>query len=333
MRLKTFQAKNIGDALNQIRTELGREAIIVSTTELKDGVQVTAAVKYEGNENQEVISAPQSLPAPNQHKKKPEVIKTLDLVNSIYQICAHHRLTENFRDSWLEVLSPMMTQSSNCLDASLQTLIPINPQWINSLHFETPVVLVGPAGSGKTVAFAKLAAHLLSMGKKVKAVTTDCVKAGAIAQAKVYFEAMGQEIIKAPNKAALSKIFQNLERDEIMLVDTPATNIYNTQSMNALHNLVTGIPCSLTVVLPALMDAQEASDQAKAYKTLNAKQIIISQMDNTSHYGSIVTAPFESGLELACYSASPNLGDGLFNFNPSILTRIFFESIPEQKAA
>lgn len=340
MRFKTFQAKNIGDALNQIRSELGKEAIIISTTQMKDGVQVTAAVKFQEpgdiihrqDLNGSEISNVSQLSDKN-HKKKPDVMKTVDLVNTIYQICNYHRLPQKFREAWLEVLSPMMTKSSNCLDASLQTLVHMNPQWINSIHANKPLIFVGPAGSGKTVAFGKLCAHLLSMGKKIKPVTTDLIKAGAVAQTKVYFEAMGQDIIKAPNKAALNKIFQNLNRDEIMLVDTPATNIYSAQSMNALDNLIGGLGCHKILTLSAHMDAQEAADQSKAYKNIGASELIFTQMDSTAHYASVLNAPFESGLKLACYSASPNLGDGLFNFNSSLLTRIFFENVDAQMAA
>ena len=48
MRLKVYQAPNIGAAMTMVRTELGPDALILATRAVNDGIEVTAALEqYE----------------------------------------------------------------------------------------------------------------------------------------------------------------------------------------------------------------------------------------------------------------------------------------------
>ena len=58
MQIKTYMAASMKDALSQIKTELGSNAVIISTREIKESgyglmsrplIEVVAAVDYDGD--------------------------------------------------------------------------------------------------------------------------------------------------------------------------------------------------------------------------------------------------------------------------------------------
>ena len=47
MKIKVFTARTVADAMQQVHRELSRDALVLETRQLADGVEVTAAIDYE----------------------------------------------------------------------------------------------------------------------------------------------------------------------------------------------------------------------------------------------------------------------------------------------
>ena len=49
MKIKRFFAKDMRSALNEVKHELGPDAVIMSNKRMADGVEIVAAIDYEKN--------------------------------------------------------------------------------------------------------------------------------------------------------------------------------------------------------------------------------------------------------------------------------------------
>ena len=47
MKIRRFFAKDMRDAMNQVKQELGSDAVIMSKTKLEDGIEIVAAYDQE----------------------------------------------------------------------------------------------------------------------------------------------------------------------------------------------------------------------------------------------------------------------------------------------
>ncbi|MBI1954221.1 MAG: hypothetical protein HYS39_01285, partial [Proteobacteria bacterium] len=219
MRLKTFTATSMNEALELIRKEMGPNAVIVSSADDKEGVEVTAALESG------------DLDFAAFEKSDDQMASTLNLINTLCTLADQQRLPERIRDHWFEAFSAQELDHPHALERSLEEMILFNPdQLFNPSSYE-PLVFVGPPGCGKTVTLAKLAAYYLIQDRKIKIVTTDILKAGSLNQFKTYFDAMDQTFITADNRDTLRQIFTSLNKDEYLFVDTPGINPYNKSEL------------------------------------------------------------------------------------------------------
>lgn len=144
MRLKLFRAAGMAEAMAQVRTELGTDALILNTRKVAGGIEVTAAVE------------PRSDPIPQES----------DRVAAL---------------SWHGVplsLHPLLARGD--LEVAIADALRFGP--IPLEPYERPVMLAGPPGAGKTLTTARLATRLVMSGIAPMVITTDGRRAGATEQ-------------------------------------------------------------------------------------------------------------------------------------------------------
>ena len=142
MRLKTFHADTLKNAMELVREQLGEDAIIVSTQEGEglNGARVTAAIEQED-----------TLPDFEREEASFEVQETIALALERNGAPAEliDRIVSEASESGGE-------DAQTCLTRALESLFAFKP-----LEFspgQPPVMLIGPPGTGKTTGCAKLAA-------------------------------------------------------------------------------------------------------------------------------------------------------------------------------
>ena len=311
MRVKTIHAPTMPEALRKVRTLMGDEAIMVSSRKTAKGVEVVAAAE------------PQMMPKLSQPKKVPldhtallssygetrqDVESTLEIINRVCYACDHHRIPHVLRDRWLDNIRNLSEDQAGALDKSLEEMAPLRRKWLERLDSDQPIILIGPPGAGKTVTMAKLAANLLALGRPIKAITCDTVKAGAIEQTASYFKAMRQKLHIARTRMDLREFTELKKADEIVLIDTPGLNIYRDIERDRMRHVLALLKAEPTLVLPVHLDAMAAAELAYRYSSFNAKSLLMTQLDTTRHFGSLLTAPIGGDMELVGLADGPEIG-------------------------
>ena len=190
-----------------------------------------------------------------------------------------------------------------------------------------PTMLIGPVGAGKTVTVAKIAAKAVLTGRRVDVITTDTVRAGAIAQIESYTNVLEQDLGIEETPDGLGERLSLVGEGQAIIIDTAGANPFLTHEMADLALFIAASPdIDPILALSAGGDAREAFEIAQAFRSLGAKRLIITRVDAARRLGSIVAAA-DAGLTLAQISNSPYVAEGLAPINPVSLATLLISPI------
>ncbi len=234
MKTRRIQAADIQAALREVRRTLGEDAVILSTRELSEGIEIMAAKGITGIDTSRPkrtsrptlasglaalgasLARPRKLPTPANSKR---TLEQLDVLN-INQDLDALGLSADVRKSLLGQLEPGSgTAWINASKLLSQSLL-IDGKSL--LKQGGRVAILGPAGVGKTTTIAKLAAHYTRRygAGQVALVNTDCYRIGAAEQLRSYGRLMGVQVHQLPDARGLGEILKRLDKKRLVLIDT-----------------------------------------------------------------------------------------------------------------
>ncbi|MDD3444294.1 MAG: hypothetical protein PHS60_02715 [Zavarzinia sp.] len=354
MRLRTFHAANMAEAMAEIRKALGPDAIIVSTRRAARGmVEVVAAI-----ENPPPAAPPEPLPDPRaalgrrpdpfaHHRPeetdavealladrlerisqpaRPDAVESRDraaFARQITRALEYHRTPRRLIERVVRTAAAFEGGTpSDALAHAFSTLLRFQPLADQPAR---SIMLVGTPGVGKTVVTAKIAARAATAGTPLRVVSTDTLKAGATAQLEAYLRAMNQPLGLATNPAELAKTEHGGARSRRAVIDTAGVNPFDEQEMTQLTRLLAAADVEPVMVMAAGIDAHDAMDTARAFARLGARRMIMTRLDATRRLGSLIAAADGGGLAIAEVSASPFVGQGLRPIDAADLARLIMQ--------
>jgi flagellar biosynthesis protein FlhF len=349
VRLRTFIATNMAEAIDLVRRELGPDAIIVSSFSDDDGrTEVTAAIETSPRNVSDI--APSVAVLPNlETSLERRLHDRLRIVSAqsatqphsgiefdeslIAEALDAHGVPMSLRDVLVAAASALGSDDAvAALAGALETRfnfepIPILPR--------APLMLVGLPGSGKTVTMAKLAANSVLENVPVELITTDTERAGAAAQGEAYGRLLDINVRPAENVDALSLLLEeNADSANALpdrsarpcFIDTASINPFDRVEMASLKRLTEGArlvaDAEPVLVLAATGDAALLSEVAVSFAQLGARRLIATQVDISRRLGAILAAADASHLSLAQISVTPYLARGLGAMNPTVCARL-----------
>ncbi|MDX2199431.1 MAG: hypothetical protein SF069_10740 [Phycisphaerae bacterium] len=173
------------------------------------------------------------------------------------------------------------------------------------------LVLIGPAGAGKTTAIAKLAAQLrLKQGRRVALICADQHRLGASAQLRRFGELIGVEVESVGDatqmKAAVRKIEQ--QGPATTLIDTPGVGLREAARLARLHTLVRAArPTAIDLVLPACLSSNTQQRYGEWFADLNPSGLLLTHLDDALGFGVVLNAAARLRLKLSYLSAGQSV--------------------------
>jgi flagellar biosynthesis protein FlhF len=286
MRLKTYRAARMPEAMALLREELGADAVILSTRRTAQGVEVTAALEPE----EPWLIPPAGAVAPGAPSGP---------------LAFHNPPAE---------LAAALARGP--LDQALAGALGFAPLPDGR---DRPLMLVGPPGAGKTLTCAKLAARLVLAGTPPVIATTDGQRAGAAAQLAAFTGVLGLTLAVAQSPSALGKALARRGARQPAVLDTAGCDPFDPRQVMALHALAGVAQADLVLVLPAGLDAAEAADLARAFAALGARHLVPTRLDAARRLGAVLAAAEAGPLLLGEGGISPEVVDGLETLTPARL--------------
>ena len=301
MRLRTFIAPSIGEAMRQVRTALGENAVILSTEQEGKQVKVTAAVETATSTNAAPVVAEGSdeLEAALRYHGVPQSLTA--------------RLLATAGD--LEGGSPQQA-----LTAALRTQFGFQP--LSDRKPGKPILLAGLPGAGKSSTLAKLAARAKVNGLAATAITCDLAKAGAIEQLATYAKALEIPAYRAKDTATLRKAVAKADETGAILIDTLGTNPLKSGDLAQLRELAEAAGAEIVLVMAAGGDAIESAELAAGYAEAGATRLVATKVDVARRYGGLLAAAEAGRLAFAGVGTSPEIASGLGTLRADQLCRL-----------
>lgn len=310
MRLKCYSAPSMAEAMAQVRQELGDDAIIVSTQRASggQGVRITAALEETASDDEVHIALSGGVPSP-----------VLDYIRE--QLIYHGlppRLIERLMSAARRVGAEDPTMA--CAGA-LDELFAFAP--LPERQAPRPFMMVGPPGSGKTIAVAKLAARGRLNGRSVGVISADTVRAGALEQLSAFTNILSVDLRKARGAHALAQLlYEDTHKHDLIFIDTPGLNPFLPGDIDYLNALLSEIDVEPVLVMAAGGDPIEAAEMAEAFAQVGATRLLATRLDMTRRLGAILAAADAAQFMFSEVSINPHIANGLCQINPVSMARL-----------
>ncbi|MBU3195814.1 flagellar biosynthesis protein FlhF [Clostridium algidicarnis] len=190
---------------------------------------------------------------------------------------------------------------------------------LNSINISTEdnfigkVIFVGPTGVGKTTTIAKLAGRLsLIEKKKVGLITLDTYRIGAVDQLRTYADIMGIDFKVVMNQKEMKEALKSMKNMDTILIDTTGRSSKNIMQISELRSYINKIDeARIYLVLSCTTKDKDIDFITEAYKVLKYNNVIITKLDETSSYGSILQILNKSSKPLSLVSTGQNVPDDI----------------------
>ncbi|HYB09167.1 MAG TPA: hypothetical protein VEJ16_05825 [Alphaproteobacteria bacterium] len=340
MRLRSFTAPTLAQAMKLVREELGPDAIIVSThaTNKSAPARVTAAI--EPADESIAATGGASIhgpcariggfekPADHAHRAVRDAFE----FHGVPAILAQRLggFAGDALNSGAAKGEPLLA-----LAAALDRRFRFEPL-LGSRGPRRPLILVGPPGAGKTVTVAKLAARAVLAGNRLTVITTDTIRAGGVEQLAAFTKILGVDIQVAEDAGALADAIlagtSGASKADVLLIDTAGVNPYDEGEIAHAKALVDAVDAAAIVVLSAGGDPLEAAEAAVAFAEIGAKRLVMTRIDAARRLASLLTAAEAGKLALSDVGTTPHIANGLSPLNPVSLSRLLIGDLVDDKA-
>lgn len=309
MRLYNFKAPSLRQAMTLVRRELGEDAKIVSTQTIAPGREVRiVAARHQDTQDPRLGRVAL---APDQRSE--HVLGALLL----------HGVPLSLADRLAQAAAGMAPKTPvAALAGALGIDFSFRP--MDMTADSQRLILVGPPGSGKTLALVKLAVRALMAKRSVQILTTDLKRAGAVEQLTAFARVMGQEVFITDTADEMAQFMARTPKRTIVLVDSPGVNHRSRTEMDGLIDFVKAAPVEPVLVMAAGTDALEAAEMAVAFGAAGAERLLVTRMDAAGRLGAILAMLESSGLALAGITGSADPSEGFAPAGPADLADLLF---------
>ena len=346
MKLKRYIAPTTREAMALVREELGDDAVIMSTRNTDEGVELVAAIdpemmaqkaqqasaKAKSHYQSTEIAQPETQQT---HREISRMAKELEAMKSMLENqlsgLAWHQ-TEVTEPHKVDLLKRLMRLGIgwglaqdlvNSVDISyerawslllqeIENRIPVQQE--DLIEKGGIIALVGPTGVGKTTTIAKMASRFVMRhaAGELALVTTDCYKIGAQAQLKTFADLIGVPVHVASTKAELYTLLASLANKKLILIDTAGMgqrDLRLSEQLTAHNEAFDRVHNYL--VISAATQLHVMQDIVQAFDKIGLEGCVMTKMDEALQLGNILTVLIENKLPLSYISNGQKVPEDL----------------------
>lgn len=188
------------------------------------------------------------------------------------------------------------------------------------------VALVGPTGAGKTTTIAKLAARFaLQQKKKVALVSLDTYRMGAWEQLESYGELMQVPVSLAADRDEFSRIMREHQDKDVVLVDTMGKSHRDLDYCKRLKQVLEVAP-QVEVHLVQSATAQESvvTECFKQFAPLGIDRVLFTKLDEAVHFGLLFNCSVRYGIPFSYFTTGQSVPEDIEVAEQDKVIRLIF---------
>lgn len=361
MKIKKYIGDTSHEAMKKLKSELGPDAVILSTKSIKRKgffkhlrkplIEITVA--YENKDllkintsrlndnkmnhiNKELLEIKESIKNMNLNKEKYEffsdVLKKYN--NRLINNGVNPKVSFEILKKIEEDINLNNKDDKTIKDIVKYTISEVlgNPKNISFEGQQKIYFFVGATGVGKTTTLAKIASKLvLKQGVDIGLITSDTYRIAAVEQLKIYSDILQLPLEIAYNKSDMVKAIDKFENKDIILVDTAGRNHNDLNQIEELNNLLNCIDTKeIFLLISGNLDYELMENLLEKYDYLEDFNLILTKIDERENYGSLLNVKYLTEKELSYYTTGQNVPDDIEKINvEEIVERLIEEKKDE----
>ena len=314
MKIKKFIAGTMPAALSQIKSELGDDAVILSSETIDGQLHLTVAV----DEAEDFDFAAD------------ETIKKIDTKaffdeTSLRDALDYHGVLELVQYHILSACREVNRKYGRADDMFvMRNALEKTFKFKSLLDNMTPVkMFMGTPGSGKSTAIAKIATQAKLKGIKTSIISTDNIRAGANKQLESFAAILDVDFIFYKEARELFRYIKNhVEEYGCVLIDTPGINPFIKSELDKVAPFVDSLKCDKILTFDAGRNVYEAVEAAEIFSELGATGLLPTRLDLTRRIGSILSIADCCNMALSGASVSASIAKGMAEMNAASLAKL-----------
>lgn len=356
MKLKSFFADSIEEAIGLARREMGPDAMLVHSQRSGSeachlgAYEVVCAADPDSPAEPSQPASPRTQTAPPVDKLAAEVS---DLRQQMERLCrsltrcgtglagfasdpdlaaAFASLTETDLDADLvyEIVSRISHPSTpGALRDQLRRLIRVQPELGCPESPKRIAALVGPPGAGKTSALVKLAVQYgISAQKRVQFLSLDTYRVAAAEELQSYAAILGAPC-QVLETSALAPALAGRNSADLILIDTPGL-ARNEMDEDVARALAQSPDLDTHLVLAASMRTSDLKRAAEQYSIFEPDKLLFTRLDETQTFGPILSQSVRMGLPVSFVSSGQRIPEDLEAATADLLLGLILKSHPAE---
>lgn len=362
MQIKKFVAPTLKEATEQMKNELGGDAIILGTRVIegdrkynsKKMFEITAgadkAIKKQSSTRiskdqakadfaNEVESLTKRVFSPKIESTLSDTKKNREAaaskkgnkeIKELADMLAHREVQKGIINNLvhqLENYDGLMDEPNfeSYLISSMASLIPTKEFKVKK-NKTTKVALIGPTGVGKTTCIAKLAVISKIIHKlKVGLISIDTYRLGAIDQLRIFSEISDIEMAVAYEPTDMPKLIKKFKDKDIVFIDTVGRSQRSTDNLTKIKAYLEQAQVDeISLVVSATSSTRTLFDVAQKFKNLNCSSVIFSKTDEAVAYGNILNLTNNYNLPVMFLTNGQVIPDDIISVNSEFLANLIF---------
>jgi flagellar biosynthesis protein FlhF len=299
MQIRRFEARDIQEALRQVKEEMGPEAIILSTKTVKNPirrlgfshpslVEVVAAIDPAPGSTSllPTPSIPQPVRGKEEERKKEDVFIRNLLSTGLYPEFVYG-LAEEIQTIQRELPTGSLLEAyRGFLRWKLMESVEVTRPSFDGTKIWS---FIGPTGVGKTTTLVKLAAHFsLKVTPKITLITIDTYRIGAIEQLRTYAQILGLPLEIALHPEELQQIIERNMHQDLLLIDTAGRSPNHIGQLEELKGFLTvHSRIENHLILSATTKDGDLDQIVQRFRLLPITSYIFTKIDETDQYAPI----------------------------------------------
>jgi flagellar biosynthesis protein FlhF len=174
------------------------------------------------------------------------------------------------------------------------------------------IVLVGPAGAGKTTSLVKLAASPLAAGRSVRILTVDPAAASPLSSLSRLSNALGIEVAPVRAMQQLPELIADARQRDVVLIDTPGFAGNDSMGLKAAAGLFAKCAgLDVHLVVPAYMRLADLRRCVERYEIFRPAKLLVTKLDEAEALGPVFSEAARTGLSLSFLAHGPVIPDDI----------------------
>jgi len=354
MKVKSFRASSISEALSMVKRELGSEAVILRTRRLNrvgpgigGGVprfEVTASVEdtptfshsprvMKGEKGQtlrmELVELRRAFEALARQVKSRSVSAWQGELGELADKLVAGGIDESIIDQAIhEVNSRGGGLSGEDLSKTILSHITGRVSLAGGLSLKNNgpkvVALVGPTGVGKTTTIAKLASIFsVIRRRRVALVSCDTYRIGAVEQLKTFADIVSLPVSVVLSPGDMQAAIKKYAGYDLVLIDTPGRSPNDRKHLQELSVLMSAAnPDEIHLILSAGTRYQDLLDILEKFQLIPITHLLFSKIDETSRYGDMISLAIHTSKSISYLTTGQNVPDDITTPRPESLCRM-----------